>query len=162
MLSKVKTLINSAGIIISYSALQDEINPVKISFIKNFSGLIVTVPNKNFPDPFAYSVWLNNRYSNQQTILLIPGQRFDLFGMRHGRGDGWYDRLLSKLPPHWQRIGVTEEKNLTRARLPRQPHDQLVDWLIFCVDGDWRAFETGARSKMKKEKSDDTNLEMNQ
>ena len=108
------------------------------------------MPNENFPNPFDYSIWLKKNCANRQTTLLVPGQQFDLFGTRHGRGGGWYDRLLSKLPPHWQRIGITKEKNLTHSYLLRQPHDQPVDWLIYRVGGGWHAFETGARKKWLK------------
>lgn len=158
MLSKVKALVNSAKILILYSPLRDEINPTKIPFIKNFNNLIITVPKENFPNPFNYSVWLKNHCVNRRTALLIPGQQFDLFGTRYGRGGGWYDRLLSQLPPHWQRIGVTKEKNLKQSRLSRQRYDEPVDWLICHTNNGWRAFETGARGKIEKEKLDDINL----
>lgn len=153
MFPKIKALINSSEVLIGYSPLRDEISPTAIPCIENFDGLMVAVPNENFPNPFDYSVWLKKHCANQRTVILIPGQQFDLFGTRYGRGGGWYDRLLSQLPPRWWRIGITAEKNLTRSRLPRQPHDEPVDWLICRGDDDWSVFETKARTNLDSDPS---------
>jgi len=145
-LDEIKILIDSSQILVSYSPLGDEIRPIDFSIIKDFSGLVVAIPNKNFPDPFDYSIWLKKYCGKRKTVVLIPGQQFDLFGTRYGRGGGWYDRLLSQLPNDWLRIGLAKNKRIVRCRLPHQPHDEPVDWLIGRVANGWRAFETKART----------------
>ena len=61
-------------------------------------------------------------------VFLLPGLAFDLFGVRLGRGAGYFDRLL----PHARRgatlVGVVPTA-LVADRLPRQDHDIAVRYL---------------------------------
>jgi 5-formyltetrahydrofolate cyclo-ligase len=62
-------------------------------------------------------------------LILIPGLAFDRNGSRLGRGSGYYDRLLAKLPAEAIRVGcffACQEF----PELPRQPHDMPLHWII--------------------------------
>ncbi len=62
-------------------------------------------------------------------IALIPGLAFDAAGGRLGRGGGYYDRLLAKLPSTCLRIGLCFDFQLV-DRVPRAPHDLPVHRVI--------------------------------
>ena len=55
-------------------------------------------------------------------VVLVPGLAFDRSGTRLGRGAGYYDELLARLPPGALRVGVTPAA-LVVDRLPRADHD---------------------------------------
>jgi 5-formyltetrahydrofolate cyclo-ligase len=61
-------------------------------------------------------------------VLLLPGLAFDLWGTRLGRGAGYFDELLSRLPPRAVTVGVCPAA-LVVDRLPRDSHDQTVQFL---------------------------------
>jgi len=54
-------------------------------------------------------------------VALVPGLAFDGCGHRLGRGKGYYDRLLEKMP-RATLVGVTLDRRLL-ARLPFEDHD---------------------------------------
>jgi 5-formyltetrahydrofolate cyclo-ligase len=64
---------------------------------------------------------------NQLDLLLVPGLCFDLEGRRLGRGQGYYDRLLTL--PHGTACGVAWDHQV-RERLPAGPEDQTVDCIL--------------------------------
>lgn len=60
--------------------------------------------------------------------ILVPGVAFDHHGGRLGFGGGYYDRLLAE--GHGAvTVGVAFECQL-EARLPREPHDRGVDFIV--------------------------------
>lgn len=59
-------------------------------------------------------------------VILVPGVAFDCQGRRLGRGKGFYDRLLARLPARCLRIGLAFRCQLF-DRLPELPHDARVD-----------------------------------
>ncbi len=61
--------------------------------------------------------------------VLVPGLGFDRTGGRLGRGGGHYDRFLAEVRPDCVRIGLCFQGQLT-ARLPVDPWDQTVDWVV--------------------------------
>jgi 5-formyltetrahydrofolate cyclo-ligase len=61
-------------------------------------------------------------------VLLLPGLAFDLWGTRLGRGAGYFDELLSRLPGRAVTVGVCPAA-LVVDRLPHEPHDQKVQFL---------------------------------
>ena len=61
-------------------------------------------------------------------VLLLPGLAFDLWGTRLGRGAGYFDELLSRLPAGAVTVGVCPAA-LVVDQLPREPHDQKVQCL---------------------------------
>ncbi len=62
-------------------------------------------------------------------LILLPGLGFDFSGGRLGRGAGYYDRFLSRVPTNVPRVGLAFECQLLE-RIPMQPHDQKVDWIV--------------------------------
>ncbi|KND47278.1 MAG: 5-formyltetrahydrofolate cyclo-ligase [Parcubacteria bacterium C7867-004] len=106
------------------------------------------LPVAGIVDPYAIADSLSGAYSGKRVVLLIPGTAFDTQGTRHGRGGGWYDRFLSKVPSDWLRIGVTRARNFSADALLRQPHDEPVDLVIIEHErGIWNAYDTRPRVK---------------
>lgn len=64
---------------------------------------------------------------NQLDLVLVPGLGFDLSGGRLGRGRGYYDRLLARVPGTV--CGVAFEEQLCET-VPREGHDVRLDCLV--------------------------------
>ena len=62
-------------------------------------------------------------------LILVPGLAFTRAGARLGRGGGFYDRLLARLPPGTVRLGVCFAFQLVPA-LPLEPHDKRLHGVI--------------------------------
>lgn len=60
--------------------------------------------------------------------VLVPGLAFDRQGSRLGHGQGYYDRLLARLPSDVLRLGVTGD--VIVERLPAEPHDIPMTHLV--------------------------------
>lgn len=61
-------------------------------------------------------------------VAVIPGMAFDRSGNRLGRGKGYYDRFLARLP-HIYIIGVCYDFQLL-DEIPAEIHDRKVDEVI--------------------------------
>jgi len=61
-------------------------------------------------------------------VAVIPGVAFTAEGNRLGRGKGYYDRLLSRLP-HVYKIGICWPFQLVKE-LPTEVHDVRMDAVI--------------------------------
>lgn len=70
--------------------------------------------------------------------VLVPGLGFDMRGRRLGRGGGFYDRLLARLPVSVWRIGVAAEARVVE-RLPADEWDENLDMLV--TESGTRRFE---------------------
>lgn len=90
-----------------------------------------------YSDPFTEACSLRKKYSTRSVCVIVPGQLFDIYGNRHGRGGGWYDRFLHAAPSHWLRIGVTDFQRFSFHRIPRAAHDQPVDRVLLKGFTDW-------------------------
>ncbi len=66
-------------------------------------------------------------YANIE-LAIIPGMAFDFNGNRLGRGKGYYDRLLPKLP-HTYKIGVCFPYQMVRE-IPAESFDIRMDEVI--------------------------------
>lgn len=129
--------------------MRDEANP-DIAFQYFFSAdvHIICTPNSPDADPFAFAESCELIAKNAMVCILIPGRRFDALGTRKGRGHGWYDRFLSRVPAGWLRIGIARARDVSRDPLPKQPWDECVDVLMSCFeDGHAEILETNARTK---------------
>ncbi len=62
-------------------------------------------------------------------IALIPGIAFDEKGGRIGTGDGYYDRLIPKLPITTRKVALARETQMV-PQIPMEPHDRFVDIII--------------------------------
>ena len=61
-------------------------------------------------------------------VAVVPGMAFDREGHRLGRGKGYYDRFLTRLP-HTYKIGVCFPFQLV-DHVPADAHDILMDEVI--------------------------------
>ncbi|MEK9176971.1 MAG: 5-formyltetrahydrofolate cyclo-ligase [Patescibacteria group bacterium] len=141
---ELKRLLATADRIISYSPMGDEPDPGQ--FLREHT--IVTrgmslLPSREVP-PHEVARPLVTRYSGERVCIFVPGRAFDRLGTRHGRGGGWYDRLLSLVPAHWTRIGVTFKDRLSETQLPRAKWDEPVDYVLVKGSG-WDMMATNAR-----------------
>lgn len=127
--------IDQAWFGIWYQPLKDEIDPNSLAIVqsKQLSPSFIIPTDKN-TDPIAtikqINISLADSNTSKKAYLFIPGKKFDLFGTRHGRGYGWYDRFLAACPREWLRIAVAKKEQISKIKLTRQPWDQEIDWLI--------------------------------
>lgn len=62
-------------------------------------------------------------------IALIPGVAFDEKGGRIGIGDGFYDRLIPKLPATTRKVALAFDDQVL-SHVPMESHDKHVDIII--------------------------------
>ena len=62
-------------------------------------------------------------------IAIIPGIAFDEKGSRIGFGDGYYDRLIPKLPITARKVGIAFEDQIIK-QIPTESHDRHVDIIV--------------------------------
>ena len=62
-------------------------------------------------------------------IAIIPGLAFDEKGGRIGVGDGYYDRLIPKLPITTRKVVLAFEEQIVPL-VPMESHDKYVDIII--------------------------------
>ena len=65
----------------------------------------------------------------QLDVVLVPGLAFDLFGNRLGRGRGYYDRFLRRLPAGTLTIGLVFDA-MIRDQIPCNENDYPVKLVI--------------------------------
>ena len=65
----------------------------------------------------------------QIDVVLVPGLAFDHFGNRLGRGKGYYDRFLRRLPPHVLTIGLAFE-GIVWEQIPHGENDYSVKMVV--------------------------------
>jgi 5-formyltetrahydrofolate cyclo-ligase len=64
-------------------------------------------------------------------LVIVPGLAFDEAGYRLGRGQGYYDRFLSRLPRRIPTIGLAFKFQMTDDFPPSEPHDFSVTKVLF-------------------------------
>lgn len=64
-------------------------------------------------------------------LVLVPGLAFDEAGNRLGRGMGYYDRFLSRLPKDTPTIGLAFSFQMVSDFPPLEPHDFAVTKVLF-------------------------------
>jgi prolyl-tRNA editing enzyme YbaK/EbsC (Cys-tRNA(Pro) deacylase) len=62
-------------------------------------------------------------------VVLVPGLAFDRHGGRLGRGRGYYDRLLARLPRGVAVVGISVEDAVVES-VPMGEADRRVGWLV--------------------------------
>ena len=62
-------------------------------------------------------------------IAIIPGIAFDEKGGRIGSGDGYYDRMIPKLPVTTRKVALAFECQIF-PQIPMESHDRYVDIII--------------------------------
>lgn len=68
-------------------------------------------------------------FPEELEIMLLPGLAFSRTGERLGRGGGYYDRYLAKLPPEVLKIGLAFSEQIVQT-IPIAEHDLKVDMVI--------------------------------
>lgn len=67
-------------------------------------------------------------YQNQRAdVIIVPGRKFDSYMNRKGRGQGYYDRFLSKTDAY--KVGLCYESQMVN-QLRSKPHDIPMDMVI--------------------------------
>ena len=64
-------------------------------------------------------------------LVIVPGLAFDSAGNRLGRGLGFYDRFLSRLPKDIPTIGLAFDFQVIGDFPPLEPHDFSVSQVVF-------------------------------
>lgn len=67
-------------------------------------------------------------------FILVPGLAFDRAGGRLGRGGGFYDRLLAKLPAKTLCVGCFFSCQEV-GQVVQEPHDQRLDAIV--TENEW-------------------------
>lgn len=62
-------------------------------------------------------------------IAIVPGIAFDEKGGRIGSGEGYYDRLIPKLPITTRKVALAFESQIL-PQVPMESHDRHVDIII--------------------------------
>lgn len=62
-------------------------------------------------------------------LILVPGLAFTSDGWRLGRGGGFYDRFLERLPAGTVKLGVCFDLQIVET-LPAEAHDQRLDGIV--------------------------------
>lgn len=137
---------------IGFEPMSDEVSYNWAWFLRPILKKEKTViPAKSDIDPIKWAADCAAMHKDANVVVFIPGRRFDVYGTRHGRGSGWYDRFLGATPIEWLRVGVTDISRLSLSPLERKLHDQPVDFIMALsarsVTGDWKIHQTDARTK---------------
>ncbi len=127
---KLHSILETCSACIAYLPFHEEVEYSTFSFPQKINFRKIVLSNDKNTDPFKTALELEEKLRNEKVCIFIPGTAFDVFGTRHGRGAGWYDRLLSRVPKEWIRIGVTDVPRFSHERLTRESWDEPMDWII--------------------------------
>ena len=145
------TLYRKAKVILCYVAHDGEVEtqPILDQILADGKRLVVpfTVPKhrqliaaeihdrKTDLEPGPYGIPHPRRLYGRRVphkdldLVIVPGVAFDKAGRRLGRGGGYFDRFLEKVPHSVPRIGLGFRFQVV-AELPSESHDQPVNKVI--------------------------------
>lgn len=136
--AELEAIIRSADHAITFAPRTDEPDFSSCPALLALPARRILLPADKDADPYAWADACMKVVGKSRAVILVPGTAFDHAGTRHGRGGGWYDRFLSKVPRAWTRIGIAHETQVHAGPLERQAHDEPVDWLAVArTDGTW-------------------------
>jgi len=139
-----ESLLASSERIVGYDPMSDEPDFRAYLAASKVDASIVFIPKDRTQDPFTVAERLAKQMQGKRVIIFVPGTAFDASGTRHGRGEGWYDRFLSRVPADWIRVGVIVEERFSETPLIREEWDEPVDYVLVLSRG-WDMMATGAR-----------------
>lgn len=145
VMEELEKLVSKCEASILYKPQKNEIDVHDNSFPLKMRANNLVLPNAKNSDPLMWADKCTDEFKNLNAYILIPGKQFDVRGTRHGKGGGWYDRFLSRIPPVWLRIGIADKSQVSMAELLKQEWDEPVDWLIVRDGFSWSIYNTRAR-----------------
>lgn len=115
----IKEFLNKKEILVPF--VDREKKELKLSYIKDWKELHqgaygILEPKKEFL-----------KIRNDVDLILVPGIAFDERGHRIGYGEGYFDRLLSKIDA--VKIGLAYEFQILKE-IPYEEHDEKVDIIV--------------------------------
>jgi len=137
-----ESLISTHTGVIAYKPLADEVDYENSTFPIKLHENKKLLQSSKIENPFVWAEKYIEYFKKDKIYILVPGTKFDIYGTRYGRGGGWYDRFLSKVPRAWLRIGVTDISRLSSERLEKKPWDQIMDFVIVREDNSWNIYKT--------------------
>ncbi len=143
MEEEFQTLLTKCDAAIIYTPLNEEMD---FAHFLTVPLKCMTVPSTKDADPFVWAQMCAQELKDTVPYILIPGKKFDTTGTRHGRGGGWYDRFLSKIPHHFVRIGVAHVSQVSSEALTREAWDEPMDWVLISDGNSWKVHKTSARN----------------
>lgn len=87
-----------------------------------YTGPAALVRSRVLPVPEPEGPRLGPHGLAEADVVLVPALGVDHYGVRLGRGAGYYDRSLGFAAPDVQLVAVVRDSELV-ARLPAEPHD---------------------------------------
>ena len=141
----LKKILSDMDAAILYQPIGDEIDITIIPFLKIQDS--VTVPADKNADPYYWAEKCIEKYNGKKVCIVIPGRKFDMHGTRHGKGGGWYDRFLSKIPREWLRIGIATKEHFSSTPLARNEWDEPMDYVVVQNSDSWEIYKTDVRGQ---------------
>jgi 5,10-methenyltetrahydrofolate synthetase len=127
---------------ILYKPIKNEIDYTNRLFPLKLKTKKIILPTNKNTNPFLWANKCLKTYKNTNPYILIPGTQFDIYGTRHGKGGGWYDRFLSKIPNTWLKIGVAHQSQMSIPSIKKEPWDISMDWLLVFNNESCNAYRT--------------------
>ena len=124
-----------------YMPTKSEVDYNNSSFPLKIPKDNLIIPKDRNSNPFE---WVDNciaKFKNNPICIFIPGTKFDTYGTRYGKGSGWYDRFLSKIPANWLKVGIIDSTKFSYSKLIRQKWDEPVNWIIVKNNTSWKVYE---------------------
>lgn len=145
-------LYRKARVILCYSAIDGEVEtgpilkeaiadgkrvavPVTLAKEKRLIAVEIKHPDRDLTSRGAFGILEPTRSASRQMdprkldLAIVPGVAFDARGRRLGRGGGYFDRFLARVPASAARVGLAFKFQMLR-RIPWETHDQPVDKVI--------------------------------
>lgn len=144
-LQKLKSAVLKCNSCIIYKPINNEFEYDNSFFPLEIFLESIILPNDKNADPFVWADMCIKKYKNLNPYVLIPGTQFDIYGGRRGRGGGWYDRFLSRIPKNWIRIGIIHKSKIYFSKISQKEWDEPIDWVIGYGDDSWEVYKTNAR-----------------
>jgi 5-formyltetrahydrofolate cyclo-ligase len=142
--------VRDASIVLVFMAMKTELDPAAAAYVCLEEGIRIAVPviDEASGELEAMEIEsLDERHfakaklgileptggrrirATEIDATIVPGLAFDRAGRRLGRGAGYYDRLLVRLPERCRTIGFTLDRQVVE-RVPTDAGDQRVQMLV--------------------------------